>query len=34
MPAGMSHEEHVAQMKKDAEMKQHGNVAMTSGSRS
>ena len=28
MPAGMSHEQHMAQMKKDAEMKQHGNVAM------
>lgn len=28
MPAGMSHEEHMAQMKKDAELKQHGNLAM------
>jgi SAM-dependent methyltransferase len=28
MPAGMTHEEHMAQMKKEAEMKQHGNVAM------
>ncbi|MFN7981718.1 MAG: class I SAM-dependent methyltransferase [Vicinamibacterales bacterium] len=28
MPAGMTHEEHMAQMKKDAEMKQHGNMAM------
>lgn len=28
MPAGMSHEQHMAQMKKDAEMKQHGNLAM------
>jgi SAM-dependent methyltransferase len=28
MPAGMTHEEHMAQMKKDAEMKEHGNVAM------
>ena len=28
MPAGMTHEEHMAQMKKDAEMKQHGNLAM------
>jgi ubiquinone/menaquinone biosynthesis C-methylase UbiE len=28
MPAGMTHEQHMAQMKKDAEMKQHGNVAM------
>src|SRR3990172_11232478 len=27
MPAGMTHEQHMAQMKKDAEMKQHGNVA-------
>jgi SAM-dependent methyltransferase len=28
MPAGMTHEEHMAQMKKQEEMKQHGNVAM------
>ena len=28
IPAGMSHDEHMAQMKKDAEMKQHGNLAM------
>ncbi len=28
MPAGMTHEEHMAQMKKDAEMKEHGNHAM------
>src|SRR5450759_1920841 len=28
MPPGMSHEEHMAQMKKAAEMKQHGNLAM------
>ena len=28
MPAGMTHEEHMAQMKKEAEMKQHGNAAM------
>jgi SAM-dependent methyltransferase len=28
MPAGMSHDEHMAQMKKEAEMKQHGNLAM------
>jgi len=28
MPPGMTHEQHLAQMKKDAEMKQHGNVAM------
>ena len=28
MPAGMTHEEHMAQMKKDAEMKQHGQMAM------
>jgi hypothetical protein len=28
MPAGMTHEEHMARMKKDAEMKQHGNMAM------
>jgi SAM-dependent methyltransferase len=28
MPAGMSHEEHMAQMKKEAEMKRHGNDAM------
>jgi SAM-dependent methyltransferase len=28
MPAGMSHEEHMAQMKKETEMKQHGNAAM------
>lgn len=28
MPAGMTHEEHQAQMKKDAEMKSHGAQAM------
>lgn len=28
MPEGMTHEQHMAQMKKDAEMKQHGNAAM------
>jgi hypothetical protein len=28
MPAGMTHEEHMAQMKKEAEMKQHGRMAM------
>jgi hypothetical protein len=28
MPAGMAHEQHMAQMKKDAEMKQHGQMAM------
>ena len=28
MPAGMTHEQHMAQMKKDAEMKQHGKLAM------
>jgi ubiquinone/menaquinone biosynthesis C-methylase UbiE len=28
MPAGSTHEQHMVQMKKDAEMKQHGNVAM------
>jgi hypothetical protein len=28
MPAGMTHEQHMAQMKKDAEMKQHGHMAM------
>ena len=28
MPAGMTHEEHMAQMKKDAELKQHGQMAM------
>lgn len=28
MPAGMTHDEHMAQMKKDAEMKDHGNAAM------
>ena len=28
MPAGMSHAEHLAQMKKQADMKQHGNSAM------
>lgn len=27
MPAGMTHEQHMAQMK-DAEMKDHGNAAM------
>ncbi len=28
MPPGMTHEEHLAQMKKDAEMKQRGTEAM------
>jgi hypothetical protein len=28
MPAGMTHEEHMAQMKKEAELKQHGRMAM------
>jgi hypothetical protein len=28
VPPGMTHEEHMAQMKKDAEMKQHVNMAM------
>jgi len=28
MPAGMTHEQHMAQMKKEAELKAHGNVAM------
>jgi SAM-dependent methyltransferase len=28
MPVGSTHEQHMAQMKKDSEMKQHGNVAM------
>jgi hypothetical protein len=28
MPAGMTHEEHSAQMKREAEMKQHGRMAM------
>jgi hypothetical protein len=28
MPAGMSHEQHQAQMKKEAEMKKRGNAAM------
>ena len=28
MPAGMTHEEHMAQMKKQEEMKQRGNLAM------
>jgi hypothetical protein len=28
MPAGMTHEQHMAQMKKEAEMKQHGQMAM------
>jgi hypothetical protein len=28
MPAGMTHEEHMAQMKKEAELKQHGQMAM------
>ena len=28
MPAGLTHEQHMAQMKKDAEMKDHGNAAM------
>jgi hypothetical protein len=28
MPAGMTHEQHMAQMRKEAEMKQHGQMAM------
>jgi SAM-dependent methyltransferase len=28
MPAGMTHEQHMAQMKKEAELKQRGNLAM------
>jgi len=28
MPEGMTHEQHMAQMKKEAEMKQHGDAAM------
>jgi ubiquinone/menaquinone biosynthesis C-methylase UbiE len=28
MPAGMTHEEHMEQMKKEVEMKQHGDTAM------
>lgn len=28
MPAGMTHDEHMAQMKKEAELKQHGQMAM------
>ncbi len=28
MPVGMTHEQHMEQMKRDAEMKQHGNAAM------
>jgi hypothetical protein len=28
MPAGMTHEQHMAQMKKEPEMKQHGQMAM------
>lgn len=28
MPAGSTHEQHMAQMKKDAEAKQHADVAM------
>jgi hypothetical protein len=28
MPAGMTHEPHMAQMKKETEMKQHGQMAM------
>jgi hypothetical protein len=28
MPAGMTHEQHQAQMKKDAELKEHGQMAM------
>ena len=28
MPQGMTHEQHMAQMKKEAEMKQHGQMAM------
>jgi hypothetical protein len=28
MPAGMTHEQHMEQMKKEAEMKEHGNHAM------
>jgi hypothetical protein len=29
-PAGITHEEHMAQMKKDAELKQHRNLTMAS----
>ncbi len=28
MPAGMTHEQHMTQMKKEAELKQHGQMAM------
>jgi hypothetical protein len=28
MPPGMTHEQHLAQMKKEADLKQHGNMAM------
>jgi hypothetical protein len=28
MPSGIAHEEHMAQMKKEAELKQHGQMAM------
>lgn len=28
MPAGMTHEQHMTEMKKEAEMKQHGQMAM------
>lgn len=28
MPAGMTHEQHMAQMKKDADLERHGNLAM------
>src|SRR5436190_7968476 len=28
MPAGMTHEQHQAQMKKEAELKEHGQMAM------
>jgi hypothetical protein len=28
MPAGMTHEQHMAQLKKEAELKQHGQMAM------
>jgi hypothetical protein len=28
MPAGMTHEEHLAQMKKEADLKEHGQMAM------
>jgi hypothetical protein len=28
MPAGMTHEQHQAQMKKDAELREHGGIAM------